>query len=115
MGLGCSPQLAGSLALNVQDGIAAAGSAQGTATALTGHICRVSTATTSTADGVRLPSAGTFQGQPIVVINKTAVVLDVFPAVGETINQGTANAAVTVAATSAKTFYQMSATDWAAY
>jgi hypothetical protein len=115
MGLGCSPQLATSLGRDVQDSIAAAGAAQGTATALTGGICRITTATGGSADGVRLPSAGTFPGDAVVVINKSAATINVYPATGEKINTGTANAAVTVATVTVKTFYNINATDWAAY
>lgn len=78
-------------------GIAAAGDAQATATEVTGGINVVTTATATTADGVRLP-ADVPQGSMMYIINNTAAALDVFPPTGGAINGGTADAAKALAA-----------------
>lgn len=72
------------------NGISAAGTNQATATALgTTTYQRVTTAAAST--GVKLPAA--VAGMRIVVFNKGANTLAVYPATGGIINDGAANAA----------------------
>lgn len=70
--------------------IAAAGSDQATGTAVTAGLTIVSTATGTSADGVRLP-ANHGIGETITIVNATAVTVDVFPPVGGAINGGTVN------------------------
>ncbi len=64
--------------------VAAAGSAQGTATALTTMVNRVSSATAGSAFGVRLPTAA--PGMSITVINKATTAIQVYGGGTDTIN-----------------------------
>lgn len=92
-------------------GLTAAGSTQGTALALDyTTFQRVTTVAAST--GVRLPAATV--GARIVVFNKGANSLTVYPATGEAINNGAANAAFSggVAAQRSCMFVCMVAGTW---
>ena len=81
---------------------AKAGGGQSGATLLTGDLNVVTTVATA-ADSVILPPM--VPGRGIVAVNATANSMNVFPAVGEKINGGSANASVAVAAGKATTFY----------
>jgi len=94
-------------------GIAAAGDAQGTATELNGAWNVVATATGTSADGLRLPDDYPLN-VPMIVINTTAVALDVFPPTGGAINGGTADAAKALAANMSGLYVQYSAGNWGA-
>lgn len=79
-----------------------AGGGQGSATALTKAINRITTVTT-TGDSVKLPSA--LAGETVVVINAAAAnSLNCFPASGDAINALSANTAIAMAANSKLTF-----------
>jgi hypothetical protein len=82
---------------SVSDSLTAyAGGGQTNGTALTAYINRVTTVATA-ADSVKLPAAT--PGADVVVINAAASnSMNVFPATGEFINAGSANAAFAVAA-----------------
>jgi hypothetical protein len=104
------------VAFSVQDSLTAhAGGGQGSATALPAQINRITTVATA-GDSVILPAQGSFPtsggegpqtpgGLEVVVINAGANALAVFPGSGETINGGSANASVNVAAGGIATFY----------
>lgn len=93
--------------------IAAAGSTQATATAVTAGLTIVSTATGTTADGVRLPASfGT--GEEITIVNITDVALDVFPSTGGAINGGSANAAKALAANMSGRYISIGSDNWGA-
>jgi hypothetical protein len=83
--------------------LGALGANQGAALGLTKYFNEVTTATASSADGVRLPVA-TAGAVHMVVNNHASVVLDVFPATDGTIDGGAANAAVTLNPGDRKTF-----------
>lgn len=86
MAAGMPATNAGHLGADLSSTIAAAGTTQGTATAVTGSFTIVSTTPANT--GVVLKNAG---GQPdTVVYNGGANTLKVYPATGEQINNGTA-------------------------
>jgi hypothetical protein len=80
-----------------QYGATAAGSAQGDALAITSGACCVVVTTAAASTGVRLPATRT-DGDVIKVVNQGANALNVYPATGDRINGGTANAAVVVPA-----------------
>lgn len=74
--------------------IVAAGSAQGDATALTGQLNFVTGA--DAAKGVILPSVA--ENKVMIVVNTANAVLKIYPASGEKIQGGTANANISLAA-----------------
>lgn len=91
--------------------LSALGANQGAAAALTAYLTMVTSATGGSAEGVRLPALSGVT-KPYVVINNTAVTVKVYPATGETINGGAANAAVNLAAGARLHFCKDSATNW---
>ena len=93
--------------------IAAAGADQATATAITAGLTTVSSATGTTADGIRLP-ADWGVGERITVANITNVALDVFPPTGGAINGGTANAAKALAANMSGLYVSLGSGNWGA-
>lgn len=95
------------------ESVAAAGNDAATATALTGAINVVTAATGTSADGVRLP-AGRAAGDELVIINTTAVALDVFPPAGGAINGGTADAAKALAANMGGLYVSLGGGNWGA-
>lgn len=88
---------------------ARAGGGQAEATKLTAAFNRVTTVATE-ADSVKLPPA--VVGQQVVVKNAGANSMDVFPATGEFIDAGAADAAKAVAAGKACAFYCAVAGKW---
>ncbi len=93
--------------------IAAAGSTQATATAVTAGLTIVSSATGTTADGIRLPASWGI-GESITIVNTTDVALDVFPSTGGAINGGTANAAKALAANMSGRYISIGSDNWGA-
>ena len=98
----------GFVAFGVSTGISAAGSTQGTATALTRPINVVSTV--SAGQGVVMPT--TTAGMRIIVMNTSATALNVYPATGGAINSGATNAAYSLAAGGRLEFIATSTTQW---
>lgn len=90
--------------------VAAAGSNQGTATAITKLVTYVTAS--DGAKGVVLPAAAT--GLVAEVYNTVAAALLIYPNTSDDINDGTANAAITIAAKSHARFVAVDATTWAA-
>lgn len=110
MGLGMSAQLAGELGESIKTGVAAAGNSQATAAALTSTVNVIATATATSADGVKLPTA--YPGARCIVINKSGQTLDVWPNTSDKIEDGSANAATTQADDVHVTYYAVDATNW---
>lgn len=94
-------------------GIAAAGNDQATATGLTAGVNVVTSATGTSADGVRLPADRT-AGDMLYIVNTTAVALDVFPSTGGKINGGSADAAKALAANMSGQYISLGSGDWGA-
>lgn len=87
----------------------AAGTTLADATALSGNVCVVDTASAGSADGVRLP--GTV-GRSVEVWNLSGVTINVWPSSGAvSINGGSAGAAVTIVNGAMKTFRALTSTD----
>jgi hypothetical protein len=75
----------------LESAIAAAGANQGAAYAIIEPYSEVATATATSAEGVRLPAATV--GLVRHIQNSTTVTVKVYPATGETVDGGAANAA----------------------
>ncbi len=96
---------------SVSTDIAAAGTAQGTATLLTSRINEVITVVAATTDGVRLPPA--LAGLELIVINDdSADTLNVYPATGDFIDNAAVNVAQTQAAGVVGHYYAIDGADW---
>ena len=93
---------------SVGTGISAAGSTQGTATALTKEFNQVTTV--SSGQGVVLPTA--VAGMAVTITNTSANNLSVYPASAAAINTLSANAAFTQGAGSTLQFIAMTSTQW---
>lgn len=93
--------------------VAAAGNSQATATALTGAVNVVTSATATSADGVVLPSDFA-AGDMLLVVNTTAVALDVFPPSGGAINGASADAAKALAANMSGLYVSLGSGNWGA-
>ena len=104
-----SASLLRSLKYGVSPSVSSAGSAQGDATALTETINVVGTVGGS-GEGVILPTAAA--GLHIVVANITTTDCKLYPASSDTIEGGSANAAVTLPAKTTFTLTCKDATDW---
>ena len=94
---------------SITTGITAAGSTQGTATALTKEINVVSTVS-SGANGVVLPTA--VAGIVLIVNNTSANTLNVYPATGGAVNSGSTNAAYSHVSGASIQYYATSSTQW---
>ena len=94
---------------SITTGITAAGSTQGAATALTKEINVVSTVS-SGANGVVLPTA--VAGMVLIINNRSANTLNVYPASGGAINSGSANAAYSHSSNASIQYYATSSTQW---
>ena len=100
----------GTLTAGLSASVAAAGNDQSGATALTKTMNIVTSATATSADGVKLPD--TAAGLLIEILNDTSVTIDIFPASGESIDSGSANAAVSLASGHSLRLVGVSATKW---
>jgi hypothetical protein len=91
--------------------VSAAGTVQGTATALTSDINVITTATLGSATGVVLPTA--VAGVRVLVRNAHASVgINVYPASGASIDNATANAAKAMTVLQTLEFVAISSTEW---
>jgi len=97
----------------IETAVAAAGSDQAGATEAGGAVNVVTSATGTSADGVRLP-ASRAAGELLMIVNATAVALDVFPPTGGAINGGSANAAKALAANMSGLYISMGSDNWGA-
>jgi hypothetical protein len=102
--------VSGSLTYGSQTGIAAAGSTQAAATALTKTVNIVSTSTAVSAIGVRLMTAAA--GLVIYVVNASANAITIYPATGANIDTLAANAGFTLGAGGKLAIVGSSATQW---
>jgi hypothetical protein len=93
---------------SVATGISAAGSVQGTATALSKDINVISTV--SAGQGVRLP--GAVAGMVLIVNNTSATNVNVYPATGAAIGSLATNASYTHVSGASLQYYAVSATQW---
>jgi hypothetical protein len=93
---------------SVDTGISAAGSTQGTATALVKEINVVSTV--SSGQGVALPTA--IAGLVIIITNTSANTVNVYPASGAAINAGATNVAYSHLAGASLQYFAVSSTQW---
>ena len=98
----------GFVAYGVSTGISAAGSTQGTATALTRPINVVSTVSAS--QGVILPA--TVAGMRILVFNTSGTAVNVYPPSGGVINSAATNAAYSLPAGGRLEFVSTTTTQW---
>ena len=100
----------GAMFLSYLGSISAAGSTQGTATALT--VDENVVTTTGSGQGVVLPTAASPYGRSITIFNRGANALLVYPASGAAIDGAAANAGISVPVNSILTVVSSSATQW---
>ena len=100
--------LTGSLTKSVAGTVAAAGTTQGDATALTKTLNMITSATAN--QGVKLPTAAA--GLTIKIINTTAVTIVVYPNTSDVIDGGTVNVGVNLAPYSSVELVAQDAVDW---
>jgi hypothetical protein len=93
------------------NGVAAAGTIQSTATALTTSYVIVTSATTGSAEGVRLP-VPTTGGLRVVIVNRTSSVVFVWPATGGQIDALGVNVKYGIAINAVATFQAATTTQW---
>jgi acetolactate synthase regulatory subunit len=109
---GTSPSLTtptlNSAVVDNNNAVSAAGSTQGTATALTVDYNVVTTVAAST--GVKLPTATA--GRRIVIVNKGASTLTIYPATSAYIDAGLINAGISVASNGSIELMASSITQW---
>lgn len=77
--------------------LTALGITQGTAAPLVSNITRVTTATGGVNDGVILPTLIQAKNSVYVVYNVTGATINIYPGVGDNINELAANTAITLA------------------
>ena len=90
--------------------VAGAGNSQGTATALTKTYNVVTSATAGSAEGVKLPDTST--GLEAFILNDTSATIKIYPHSGESIDSGSANAAIDLGAGHSLRLVGVSATKW---
>tara|TARA_R110001632_G_scaffold2310_3_gene10166 strand:- start:2122 stop:3003 length:882 start_codon:yes stop_codon:yes gene_type:complete len=100
--------LTGNVVLGIDTGVAAAGTTQGTGTALTKTYNIVATGTAN--EGVVLPDVST--GLKAVVYNSTSAIIKIYPAASESIDDESANVAITLRPNKGREFVGVSATQW---
>jgi hypothetical protein len=100
----------GTLTLSASGAVSATGTTQGTGAVLTSMLNVVTSVTASSAEAVVLPSAAI--GVAVTVVNTTATALKVFPASGDVINGGSANASITLAPYATYQFVAKDTTNW---
>ncbi len=93
---------------SIATGLSAAGTTQGTATALTKSFNEVTTVAASS--GVVLPAPEA--GEIVVVANQGANALNVYPASGHSINSLSANTAQSLATDTRRIFFALSTSKW---
>ena len=96
--------------LSTSAAVAGAGNSQGTATALTKTYNVVTSATAGSAEGVKLPDTST--GLEAFILNDTSATIKIYPHSGESIDSGSANAAIDLGAGHSLRLVGVSATKW---
>jgi len=100
--------VSGRFIVGVDASVTAAGTTQGTATALTKTYNIVNTATNN--QGVQLPDASS--GTRVTIFNSTSATIKIYPYTNESINDLTANAALSLGSEKGRDFVAVSATQW---
>jgi hypothetical protein len=100
--------LTGAFIPSVNASVAAAGTDQGGATALTKTVNIVTSATAN--QGVKLPTAAV--GVSVTIVNTTAVTIKVYPNTSDVIDEGTVNVAVNLAPYSSVQLVAQDTQDW---
>ena len=100
--------LTGAFISSVDASVAAAGTDQSNATALTKAVNIVTSATTN--QGVKLPTAA--DGISVTIVNTTAVTIKVYPNTSDVIDGGTVNVAVNLAPYSSIQIVAQDTQDW---
>lgn len=100
--------LTGAFIQSVDSSVAAAGTDQGGATALTKAVSIVTSATAN--QGVKLPTAA--QGITATIVNTTNVTIKVYPNTSDVIDSGTVNVAVNLAPYSSVQLVAQDGIDW---
>jgi hypothetical protein len=95
--------------MSTQSAVSAAGATQGTATALTTTYNVVTTVALGTGVVLPVPAAS---GLLVTIVNKGANTLNVYPAVGGTIDAAALNAAVTLGVGASVSYQASSTTQW---
>lgn len=103
-----SLDVTGDVVLGIDTGVTAAGTTQGTGTALTKTYNIVGTASAN--QGVVLPDVST--GLKCVVYNSTSATIKIYPAAGESIDDESANVAITLRPNKGREYIGVSATQW---
>lgn len=98
----------GDVVFGTDSSVSAAGSDQGTATAITSTYNIVTAATAS--QGVRLPTA--ISGLSITVVNNTSNDIKVYPNTSGTIDSGSANVAIDLRANTSVSLVGINSTGW---
>lgn len=114
IGAGISPQQAQSLLGLTVIGLTAAGNSQATAKAITGDVIVLTTVAAST--GVILPASSDeiVPSDRMLVANYGANALAIYPPVGGKINNGAANAAISLAANKVAELISLGYGNWLA-
>jgi len=102
--------VSGAVTMGVDASVTAAGTTQGTATALTKTYNIINTATAN--QGVKLQDCSA--GLRVTVFNSTAVTIKIYPTTGESINDLSANTALSLGPDKGRDFIGISATQWQA-
>jgi cytoskeletal protein CcmA (bactofilin family) len=100
--------VSGRFIVGVDASVTAAGTTQGTATALTKTYNIVNTASAN--QGVALPDASA--GTRVTIFNSTTATIKIYPYTNESINDLTANAALSLGPEKGRDFVAVSATQW---
>ena len=100
----------GSSILSQDASVSAAGTTQGTATALTKTYNIVDSATAASAEGIKLPDVAA--GLEAFILNDTAVTIKIYPYSTEQIDAAGASTAINLAAGHSLTLVGVSATKW---
>jgi hypothetical protein len=113
VGVGGNVSVAGVLRRSLNNAVAAAGTTQGAATAITKSISVVSSGTGGSATGVILPvPANSTESQEHVICNDTAIAISVYPNSGGSIDALSTNAAFSLPVGTKLSFFSTSTTKW---
>lgn len=107
VGIGTSPQLANLIGSTYADTLAATGTTQNTAYALTASRNRFTTVTGGVNDSCRLPTTAMSGFDVCVIANHGAGTLKVYPGTGEYINNLAVNTNLNIAAGGANAFWKL--------
>jgi hypothetical protein len=113
LGVGGNVSVGGILRRSLNNALAAAGTTQGTATAIAKDVSVVSSGTGGSATGVILPvPANSTESQEHVICNDTAIDISVYPNSGGSIDSLSTNAAFSLPVGTKISFFSTSTTKW---